>query len=338
MIKKIVIGLTLIVLLLISLVLFSVYKLWENVPADEDLIVTIQKNGSSGQIVRSLNKSNLFEPAWIFKPIVKLYSLALDEQVHAGTYRFNKNNKNYDVLRSIFSGKQLAIIKVTFPEGITLADFASVCSRKLGIDSAKFVKIANSDSIRKEYGIKFKTVEGYFYPATYNFFWKSQSVEIIRTLLDHGQKIWDEKFAEKAANLGKSRHETLTLSSIVEAETPSISERPRVSGVYVNRLKKGRRLEADPTVQYALNNKKKLSFADLEVDNPYNTYRNYGLPPGPINSPSTTSIEAALAPEKHDFIYFVARGDGSSKHNFAKSFGQHEKFRQEYKKNRKLRN
>jgi len=267
--------------------------------------------------------------------VVKLYSIFFHQKVHAGVYKFNKNNRNYDILKSIFSGKQLALIKVTFPEGITIREFASICSRKLGIDSASFIKIANSDSIRSEYGIKFKSVEGYFYPATYNFFWKSKAGDIIKTLLDKSEQIWKEKFAEKADEIGKSRHYILSLASIVEAETPSIAERKRVAGVYLNRLKAGRRLEADPTVQYALNDKKRLSRSDLDVDSPYNTYRMTGLPPGPINAPSLPSIEAALQPEKHDFFYFVAIGDGSGKHNFAKNFNQHEKNRVVYKRNRK---
>lgn len=300
-----------------------------------DIYVSIPKNASTSQIVKAMNKQGLCEPALLFLIYIKFYSYTLNEKVHAGTYRFNDQNKMIDVLRAIFSGKQLAIIKVTFPEGITLKQFASICTKKLGTDSAMFLRIANSDSIRREYGIKFKTAEGYFYPATYTFFWKADLNEVIRTLLDYSQKHWEEKFEKAAADLGKSRHQILTLASIVEAETPTIGERKRVAGVYSNRLKRGKKLEADPTVQYGIGEKKKLTFKDLEYDSPYNTYRYTGLPPGPINSPSLTSIEAALNPENHDYIYFVAVGDGSGTHNFARSFSQHEQNKSAYKRNRK---
>jgi len=130
-------------------------------------------------------------------------------------------------------------------------------------------------------------------------------------------------------------HQILTLASIIEAETPVISERKRVSGVFHNRLKKKMPLAADPTIQYALGtHKKRLLYSDLEVDSPYNTYKNAGLPPGPINSPSYSSIEAALTPEVHNYLFFVAKGDGSNTHNFAKNYDEHQNNRKIFNKNR----
>lgn len=317
---------------IVAVALYCFYELNRTLNIPDDVYISIPKNSSSSQIVKILNKYDLFKPSILFKVIIKAYSTVTENKVHPGIYRFNRENKNYDIIRSIFSGKQLALIKVTFPEGLNLHEYASICFRKLGIDSALFLKIANSDSIRGEYKINFKTVEGYFYPATYNFFWKSHPAEIIRTLLDYGQKNWERKFAQKAAEEGKSKHEILTLASIIEVETPVIAERKRVGGVYMNRLKRGMKLEADPTVQYAIGLKRKLTLKDLDTDSPYNTYRYTGLPPGPINSPSLSSIEAALEPEKNDFIYFVAIGDGSGRHNFAKTFSQHERNKIAYKR------
>lgn len=135
-----------------------------------------------------------------------------------------------------------------------------------------------------------------------------------------------------------SRHQVVTLASIVEAETPVLEERPRVAGVYINRLEKGMLLQADPTVQYALNKFSRLTYSDLNYDSPYNTYRYAGLPPSPINSPSKSSIDAVLNYEKHNFIYFVAKGDGSGLHNFARTYEEHLKNVSLYRKNIGRRN
>ena len=133
---------------------------------------------------------------------------------------------------------------------------------------------------------------------------------------------WIETFDEEASNLGRTRHEIITLASIIEKEAQSKSERPRISSVFHNRLKRGWRLQADPTVLYALGNPERLlTKADLDVDSPYNTYVYKGLPPGPIASPGIDSIIAALRPEETVYLYFVAVGDG--KHHFSKTLSEH---------------
>lgn len=321
--------------LIILLLAYVAFKLGQPINSKEDILVSIPKNASSGLIVKKLNSHNLFKPRIIFIPLVKLYSQISEETAHPGTYRFTAENKGFDIIKAIFSGKQLALIKVTFPEGISLRQFASICKKKLGIDSAEFIRTAKSDSIGKEFGINAPNFEGYFYPATYNFFWKSEAAGVIGELLKYSNKHWINKFSARAKAANKSRHEILTLASIVEAETPVVSERKRIAGVYSNRLRKGMKLEADPTVQYALGEKRKLVYSDLDFNHKYNTYLYKGLPPGPINSPSLSSIEAALEPERNEYIYFVAVGDGSGRHNFARLYSQHQRFRLEYKHNRK---
>lgn len=330
--KKIIFSIFFILVIFIGLSGYFFYKLNQKVSSTEDVIVTLQKNASVSLIVNTLNKEHLLEPGWMFKLYLKLYSSLLEEKVYPGTYKFSSDNTNLDVVRAVFSGKQRFIVKITYPEGITLADFASITAKNLDIDSTEFVSLCKDPEILKEYGIKSKTAEGYLMPETYNFFWKTPVRDVVIKLLDQFRITW-ESIKDKTALKNMTQHEILTLASIVEAESPVKAERPIIAGVYLNRLRIGMRLEADPTVQYALKGKKRLTYKDLTVDNPYNTYEYKGLPPGPINSPSKSSIEASLNPTKNDFIYFVAVGDGSGRHNFAKNFSQHQINRNKYKSN-----
>ena len=161
-------------------------------------------------------------------------------------------------------------------------------------------------------------------PDTYEFYWKESIPEIVKKLLDAQSQIWNEKFAVAAKQEGRTRNEILTLASIIEAEAPGNDDKLRISGVFYNRLKRNMPLQSDPTVLYALGlHKERVLYKDLDVDSPYNTYRNIGLPPGPINSPGVKSIEAALNPEIHDYLYFVAAGDGSGKINYSRTGQQH---------------
>ena len=330
--KKIIISILLIFLIFFGLSGYFFFKLNQKATSGEDLIVTLQKNDSVTLIVNTLNKEHLLEPGWMFKLYLKLYSTLLEEKVYPGTYKFSANNTNLDVVRAVFSGKQRFIVKITYPEGITLADFASITSRNLDIDSTEFITLCKDAEILKEYCIKSKTAEGYLMPETYNFFWKTPVRDVVIKLLDQFRKTW-ESIEDKSNKSNFTQHQVLTLASIVEAESPVKQERPIIAGIYLNRLRIGMRLEADPTVQYALYGKKRLTYKDLEVNSPYNTYANKGLPPGPINSPSKSSIEAALNPTKNDYLYFVAVGDGSGRHNFAKNFAQHQINRSKYKNN-----
>ena len=149
-------------------------------------------------------------------------------------------------------------------------------------------------------------LEGYLLPETYQFERNVNVKQIINKLLNEGEKIWNSDNKDKVLSMGYSQYEILTLASIIEAETPNKIEYKKISGVYHNRLKIGMLLQADPTVQYALGSKKKLRRIDLDFNNPYNTYVYAGLPPGPINNPGKGAILAALNPEKHNFLYFVA--------------------------------
>ncbi len=317
---------------------YSFYQLNRKAPIANEKLINIPKNTSVGKVVEIFNEQGLMEPAWFYRITVKIYSRASGEGIFAGSYMFDKGKTNFEILYSIFTGKQLCTVKVTFPEGIRLQKYASILLHKLAIDSAEFMQYVQSDSLLKANGIPGESTEGYFMPDTYEFYWKEPISEIVKRLLDAQDKIWQAKFQRYAEEEGRTRHEILTLASIIEAETPVNDEKARIAGVYYNRLKYGMPLQSDPTVQYALgNHKDRILYRDLDIDSPYNTYKHLGLPPGPINSPGIKSIEAAVFPENNDYLYFVAMGDGSGRHSFARTAAQHSYNVRVYRKNLKGR-
>ncbi|OGU88051.1 MAG: hypothetical protein A2220_00060 [Ignavibacteria bacterium RIFOXYA2_FULL_35_10] len=324
--------------LLSTLIIFSisiVFILSRDAGIQNDVLVNIPKNTSISKAISIFNERELLTPEWYYRTIVKVYSKISGDGIYAGSYMYQKGNTNFELLYSIFTGKQLCVRKVTFPEGIKLEKFASIVHKELAVDSAEFMNFVTSDSLLKANSIPSNSAEGYLMPNTYHFYWKQSIPEIVNTLIKAQDKIWNNKFSKYAFDEGKSRHEILTLASIIEAEAPNHEDRLRVSGVFYNRLKRNMPLQSDPTVLYALKiHKERVLYKDLEVDSPYNTYRHIGLPPGPINSPGLKSIEAALFPEVHDYLYFVAAGDGSGRITFARTGTQHIYNVQNYRRER----
>ncbi|MBI5324626.1 MAG: endolytic transglycosylase MltG [Ignavibacteriae bacterium] len=313
--------------LLTFFIIFSVViaiTLSKKAAIENDVLVNIPRNTSVSRAIAIFNEKELLTPNWYYKFIVRVYSKFTGDGIYAGSYMYQKGNTNFELLYSLFTGKQLCVRRVTFPEGIKLERFASIVQRELAVDSAAFMHFVKSDSLLKANSIPAASAEGYLMPDTYEFYWKQSIAEIVNTLIKAQDKIWNEKFSKQAYDEGKSRNEILTLASIIEAEAPNNQDKLRVSGVFYNRLKRNMPLQSDPTVLYALKiHKERVLYKDLEVDSPYNTYRHIGLPPGPINSPGLKAIEAALNPEVHDYLYFVAAGDGSGKINYSRTGQQH---------------
>jgi UPF0755 protein len=176
--------------------------------------------------------------------------------------------------------------------------------------------------------------EGYLYPNTYYFYYDTSPEDIIDTLVSQFWKEFDENLISRANELGLSVHEVVTLASIIEGEAMLDNERSTISSVYHNRLKINMKLQADPTIQYIIKGPPKtLSTRDLRIKSPYNTYQNYGLPPGPINNPGIQSIKAALYPLETNYLFFVAQGDGS--HAFTTNEKDHEAAKRIYKINKR---
>ncbi|MEI7694234.1 MAG: endolytic transglycosylase MltG [Chlorobium sp.] len=249
--------------------------------------------------------------------------------IKPGRYAIPPGMSNFGLMYYLHNQKQDEV-RVTFPEGLELRRVAKILSRKLDIDSAGFMAAASNKQLLAKYGITANNAEGYLFPGTYNFAWASTSLESAEFLIRQFHHFYTDSLKSVALKKGLNETELLTLASIVEAETPLDQEKPYVASVYLNRLKIKMRLQADPTVQYALGGAPRhLYYKDLGADSPYNTYRHNGLPPGPICNPGKASLLAVLQPAESRYLYFVATGKGG--HYFAESLAEHASNIKKYK-------
>lgn len=318
--------------LVILTLLFTTYYYLSQKKIKKEFIVKIDRKTPITLILKTFNEKGVLEPKMLFLPLIQGYRVFWGKYPIAGTYYFDTSHSNLDIIRSIFSGKNQYVVKVTYPEGITIEDFARITEKQLAIDTKDFYQAIQKGNYIQQLKVPINSLEGYLMPETYFFYYKTDAKSVVDRLIETQNKIWFQKFDSIARAKGLNRHFVLTLASIIELESPLKEERRRISGVFYNRMKKGMRLESDPTVQYALKTKKRVKSSDLEINSPYNTYKYLGLPPGPICSPGISSIEAAIFPEKHDYYYFVSYGDGSGRHRFAKTYSEHLANKKLYKK------
>ncbi len=262
-----------------------------------------------------------------------------ERKIKAGRYEI-PNGLSYLQLTSLLTkGVTKPQILVTIPEGIWQHNLAKLLREELNIDSTEFMKLCSDKIFLQRQGLKEKSIEGYLLPETYYFFENMTTEEVILKLKSEMDNLFDEKAKRQMQELNMTKHEILTLASIIDGESNIVSEFKTISGVYHNRLNKGIRLQADPTVQYLKRHKRrynKIYYKDLEIDSPFNTYKYSGLPPAPINNPGKDAVLAALYPEEHDYYYFVASGKGN--HVFAKTLKEHNRNVRQYRLWRRYQN
>jgi UPF0755 protein len=311
---------TLILLALIALLLLTFYGPFQpSSPSDEHLTVVLERGLGGKAIAARLVSEHIIPSAGQFLFLSKL--MGVEDKLQAGKYSFAAGCKPLDVVRRISQGGILSQM-VTVPEGLTMAEMAQLLEGESGIAASRFTALASDLSVAQERGIEAANLEGYLFPDTYGLYWGMPAEDVIDILVGRFHYIYNDSLNRRAQELHMSRHEIITLASMIEEEARVAEERPLISAVYHNRLKKRMLLQCDPTVIYALGGKDTpLTRKDLQVDSPYNTYRRYGLPPGPISNPGRASILAALYPADVDYLYFVARGDGS--HQFSRSSREH---------------
>jgi UPF0755 protein len=258
------------------------------------------------------------------------------ENIKPGKYRITKGMNNNEIVNSLRSRN--IPITVAFNNQENLADLAGRISGQIEADSLSLLATFEDRTFLKTNGFNDDTKLAMYLPNSYEFFWNTSAEGFRERMLSEYKKFWNESRTQKAATLGMRPVEVITLASVVQKETAKVDERPRVAGVYLNRLKKGMSLQADPTVIYAIKKHsgnfdtiiKRVLYKDLELDSPYNTYKYAGLPPGPITMPDISSIEAVLNPEKHDYYYFVANVENFGYHKFAKDLVQHNRNKEQY--------
>jgi UPF0755 protein len=243
-----------------------------------------------------------------------------ERAIQAGTYRFPASASVREVLEQLGTGRSPEV-RIVVHEGETLRETLAAIGRTLDLESGRLLAAASDSALRDQLGVTAPTLEGYLFPSTYFVPVDAEPLDVIRQMTRAFQEQWKPEWNARLDSLHMTRQEIVTLASIIEGEVRYGPDRPYVSSVYRNRLDRGMRLQADPTVAYALGERRRLFERDYLVRSPYNTYVVDGLPPGPIGAPSTASIVAALYPAHTNFLYFVARPDG--RHVFSRTYAEH---------------
>ena len=298
------VGILAAVVLGILLAFYSLILLWPQGNPYDSVKVTIPKGASLKKVSTTLQDYNIIRNERSFLLAVK--TLGYEKDMPAGRFKLVKASTNFDIIDQLVNGIQVNK-RVTILEGWTIDVIAKELHDKIGIDQDEFKSACTNELLLWKWGISEKTVEGYLFPNTYLFSEEEDVQDIIgRMINEYKQRITFE-FRDRMQELGMEEKEIITLASIIEGEAIYDKERAIISGVYHNRLNIGMRLQADPTIQYIIDDSpRRLLNKDLKIKSPYNTYLNKGLPPGPINNPGIESIKAALYPAETDYIYFVA--------------------------------
>lgn len=284
--------------------------------ASEEL--TVPRGATLAAVADTLEARNFIPSAELFR----FYATMSGRQraIQAGTYEIPRPVSIRQLLSILVTGRP-AQKRIVIAEGLTLREVAAAVEQQLGIPADSLLVAARDSALRVSLGIPAATLEGYLYPSTYLVRTDAVALDVVRQLTREFEVRWRPEWQHQLDSLGMTRHEIVTLASIIEGEVRHPPDRKYVSSVYHNRLKHGMRLQADPTVAYALGRRRRLWEKDYQMASPYNTYLIDGLPPGPIGEPSQASLEAALYPARTDFLYFVARPDGQ--HVFSRTYAEH---------------
>lgn len=303
------------------------------VDREKGTYVEIPLGAGTSKIADILAEKGLVKYPYIFKMVSKINGY--DGKYQAGTHIVSKD-LNYDELMRVLSSKPESV-KVTIPEGSTYKQAANILYKAKLISKEKFDKACTNEKFEYEFMKKLPEreyrLEGYLFPDTYEFDMKAGEAKIISIMLENFNRKFKKEYYERAKELGMTVDQIITLASIIEKEAMDSEERYKISGVFYNRLKKKMMLQSCATIQYIFLNrdgkvKEKISIEDTQINDPYNTYVVMGLPPGPICCPSEEAIKAALYPEQTEYMYFVAKGDGT--HEFSKTLAQHEAAKKKY--------
>lgn len=294
-----------------------------------DAVVLIPTGSSYQALMDSLDSSGALINSGFFRRFAD--TKRLSKNVRSGRYELKEGMTFAALLNMLRSGNQ-SPVRVTFNNARTMESLAGSIARRLEIDSASLLTVLKNDSVASGYGFAPGNFIGMFIPNTYEFYWDASPRTITDRMHKEYDKFWEGTRDGKLASLGLTRQQATTLASIVYEETKFEPEMPAVAGVYLNRIKKGMPLQADPTVKFAMGDFsiRRVLNRHLGVDSPYNTYKYAGLPPGPICMPSIAAVDAVLDPQKHDYLYFCAKADLSGAHAFAKTLGEHNRNAQAY--------
>jgi UPF0755 protein len=294
--------------------------------------VFLPRNPSLNAAIDSLDQAGILASSTTFRLVAT--ATGWGEQIKSGHYRIAPRSSNYHLLDKLRRGLQDPV-RLTLPPGQQTEALAETMGQALERDAEAFRAALRDTSLARELGTVPNRLFGYLLPETYEFYWQASPETVVCRVKQAFDRFYERTLAAGADSLGFTKREVVTLASIVEEEALFDAEKPRIAGVYLNRLERGWPLQADPTVQYALVDAGKqrvtrVLYKHLEIDHPYNTYQIQGLPPGPITNPSPSSLRAATGPERHEYLYFAA--DGTGGHTFSRTLQEHNRAAQKYQR------
>ena len=324
-------GILLLTLVVVFLFSCGIILFWSQNNQHSVIKVTVESGATLMQIANTLFDNNIIKNKQTFQLAVRL--MGKERKIPMGTFNLVNAKSNYDIINQIIYGAP-EIKKVRILEGWNINQIADHISKEMNLDRTKIIELCKDSTFVKSNGVNGSSLEGYLFPDTYFFYVGDKPASILKHLIKMNESFWTRNHLIQSKKLNLSKHQIMTLASIIEGEAIYDSERAKISAVYHNRLNIGMRLQADPTIQYIIpDSPRRLLNKDLKIKSPYNTYLNWGLPPGPINSPGKNSILAALYPEKNDFLYFVATGDGY--HTFTTNEKDHNRAKRKLQKLRR---
>jgi len=312
-------------------VLLWVILLRENVKAAEEVRIYVPTGSSYEDLTDTLRSAGILRSERNFIITSRLKSFG--RTVKPGSFIIEPGMSNNNIVNMLRSGQQ-APVNVTFNNIRTLGELAGKIGGQIEADSATLAVFLADENNYISDGFDRRTVISVFIPDTYQLYWSVDATAFYRRMLKEYRTFWNEDRKAAAEALDLTPAEVSVLASIVDEEASKADEKPRIAGVYINRLRQGIPLQADPTVKYAVNDftLRRILNRHLDVDSPYNTYKFRGLPPGPIRCPSRSGLEAVLNAEKHEYIYFVARHDSSGYHHFSRTLAEHNRYAAAYRR------
>ena len=296
--------------------------IFKPIELEKTVYIFIEPSTKYNEVVSQIKKQVNLPSEKFFQMISE--RMNYPESIKTGRYAINDGMTMPEIIRILRSGNQSAV-KLTFNNIRTKENLAGRISSQLMLDSMALLNVLKDETKLEALGFDTNTIVAMFIPNTYEVYWDTSIDKLLNRMQKEYTTFWNESRKTKAKEIGLSPIEVSTLASIVEEEATYSDEYPIVAGLYLNRLKRGQRLEADPTIKFALNDfsLRRILYKHLEVESPYNTYRNAGLPPGPIRVPSIKGIDATLSPQDHKYLFMCAKDDLSGRHNFATTHAEH---------------
>lgn len=309
----------------------DIYKPNVSISGKEETYLYIPTGSKYNEVVSTLEQHRYVKDTASFNWLSK--RMDYPNHVKPGKYEIEKGMSNRQLISMLRAGRQKPV-KLVFHNLRTINQLASAISKQIEADSLSLVRIFSSNSQAEDYGFTKEAFIAMFIPNTYEFYWNTSADEFCERMLKEYKKFWNKSRLDKAVEIDYTPIEITIIASIVEEETQNSAEKPTIAGVYINRLKRGMALQADPTVKFAVGDFSIKRVLDIHtaVKSPYNTYRQPGLPPGPICIPSISSMNAVLNYQHHDYLYFCAKEDFSGSHSFAKTLEQHNRNADAYRK------